>query len=481
MKRKQFTILALSGVLLLTGCGNNTNKDNTSTNSVLINSDLNDSVSQNNDNLSEYDVIGEIIAFTEEGVHILSGDMIEVFPIFIEDQKYFYIGQQVMVHQELENMYSLIPYEQKDFSKRFTTMGDEILREEGLLTEINENYFTFDINGDIKIFEYSGLNNFTINQLYSFDYIAFSDTPIIVNLYDLSTELFVTISEEKRNENGELILTVNYEGLTYDLSIKDSIVNFNYQDLSVGSEIQLFINEPLKSKEVNYPSRVDLITMATKGFTTLDYEVIGEVIAIENKDVHILSGDMVNIYYIPDGLENIYLGERVQLHQEDNKIVIEAYLNDSFENRFDTMGNSIQTLVGKLVDFEKVGDETRITLSTDDQTKILSYTGDFFFTRGDNYEFDVVSYTPDYYTIMHVYHEHMKLYLKITEMNRSEQGELILTAEDTSGGIYIIPTRTAYKNFNLSELAMADEIIVYADLIMESFPMQVQTSKITKK
>lgn len=474
---KKITILALSGVLLLTGCGNNLDTNKNINTSVLINSE-DDDQSVSTPNTDDYETIGEILAFQDQSVHILTGDVVQIFPVSEYDLKHYYLGQTVMVQQELEDMYSLLPYKQEDFERRYTNMGDPIIRYEGTLIAVNDNIYSFDIEGQEIKFEYVGDDHLIINTRYEFDSIAFSDMPIITAIYKPDDKVTVTIDAIERNQEGQMILTVaDSNTLVFSIELSQSVVNFNYQDLALGHQLDIYSSN-LTESDLNQPIRVDLLSPVSKGITSIDYEVIGDVIAIDGSDLHVLSGDMVNIFYISQGLESIHLGEKVHVYGEEDQIIVEPYMVEDFSNRFDTMGNRIQTVNGQVIDIINDGDQTTVTLVTDDETLTVTYYGQAYMEKNNQYEFDLVSYVPGEKVILNYYHENMILDLVITEINISEQKELMITADDQEGGIYIISTAKAYKNFNLSSLKVDDAIEVYAKEIMESFPMQVNPDKI---
>lgn len=474
---KKITIIALSSLLLLTGCGNNVDTNKNINTSVLINSE-DDNQSVSTPNTDDYETIGEILAFEDQSVHILTGDVVQIFPVSEYDLKHYYLGQTVMVQQELEDMYSLLPFKQEDFERRYTNMGDQINRYEGILKSVEDNIYTFDIDGQAVEFEYVTEDILELNGTYEFDTIQFSDMPIITHVFSDRDKFMVTIEGIDRNEEGQMILrVVDTNNLHFSVDVSQSILNFNYQDLAVGHQLDIYSSD-LKADDLNQPIRIDLLSPVSKGLTSIDYEVIGDVIAIDGSDLHVLSGDMVNIFYISQGLEAIHLGEKVHVYGEEGQINVEPYIVEDFSNRFDTMGNRIQTVSGQVIDIIKDGDQTTVTLVTDHETLTLSYYGQIHIEKDNQYELDLVSYVPGEKVILNYYHENMILDLVITEINMSEQKELMITAEDGQGGIYIVSTAKAYKNFNLSSLKVDDTIEVYAKEIMESFPMQVNPDKI---
>ncbi len=85
---KKITILALSGIMLLTGCGNDVDTNNNINTSVLINSE-DDNQSVSTPNINDYETIGEILAFEDQSVHILTGDVVQIFPVSEYDLKHY--------------------------------------------------------------------------------------------------------------------------------------------------------------------------------------------------------------------------------------------------------------------------------------------------------------------------------------------------------------------------------------------------------
>jgi hypothetical protein len=189
---------------------------------------------------------------------------------------------------------------------------------------------------------------------------------------------------------------------------------------------------------------------------------------------------MVQIFTVTlDQLENIYLGETIRLFEEDDQLKIEPYIIEDFANHFTTMGQKINTVLGKVTSIEDTNPSI-ITLLIDGEIEVCSYYGNEVFEVEKLYEFDLVNFIPEETSILSFYHPDSKIEMTITALNRSENGELMLSTLDNNGGEYFIGTSSPQKNFNLSELRIGDSLIVYADAVMESWPMQVNTRKIIK-
>lgn len=84
------------------------------------------------------------------------------------------------------------------------------------------------------------------------------------------------------------------------------------------------------------------------------------------------------------------------------------------------------------------------------------------------------------YSLVYLLNEDTKLILTVTEINRNEDGHMILNLTDADQGEYSVGTSGAILELNLSEISVGDKIVFYHEGIMESWPMQLDTILITK-
>jgi len=481
MNKKNIVIGMVTAALLLSGCGNNQSELPTDTNkNVAITSNIS-SVSNINAEVTDYETVGEILEFNGQEVHIITGDVVEIFnvPGDLED---FYLGQTVYVTKESETDYSLIPFIQKDFTNRHTNMGHIIERKTGKVIstdkdkaelETEDGLITVSIPENIYLDE---------NVTYEFDLIMFGEKDYYLeNAYNMDWNLTLVIESLDRNTNGELEILGLENGLgRYIVDTYRAVKNFNLSDLKVGQTIRVYAHEIMESDPAQVPAiRIDLIDSFAE--SALEYDVVGEIVEMKDNEVHILSGDMVQIFNINDDkLKDYYLGETVKLYDDNGELKIESFLIDDFTIRHTSMGQMITEKVGKVTKIKETAEGAILTLLIDGESLEFNFYGNDIPELEGTYEFEIMSITPENHSVFNYHNPETIIKMTIKGMFRADNGELILETEDLEGGLYHIGTSSPLKNFNLSELKEGDMLNVYADAVMESWPMQVDTKKIIK-
>lgn len=193
----------------------------------------------------ENSIVGKIIAFEGNSVHVLAGDIPEIFQVSNKNLTSFYLGETVSVKKIVENKYELFPYKNSDFNIRYTTMGNPISNISGILKEINEdNFIISQGNADIKI--QSGYKiDFEVGSSVSVDYTSFdynSDNKVLLDIYNENTCLNLTVKEIGRSETGQMLITATDDaGKDFNVNVVDScILFFNHSDLKVNDKITVY-------------------------------------------------------------------------------------------------------------------------------------------------------------------------------------------------------------------------------------------------
>jgi hypothetical protein len=489
MNKNKIIIGMITTALLLTGCGGNSiNVLPDESKNIAISSevtDTDDTVSNINLDHLEYETIGDVIEIREGEVHVLTGDIAEIFKVSNDDLLNFYLGQTVYVTKETETDFSLLPFINDDFSRRYTNMGQMIERVSGSIISIDEGTAVLDTAEGAKTVGISEDTLLQENVEYEFDIIVFSeDDMYLMEAYDVNAKLVLTINELTRTENGELeLLTSDNNGMQYIIATYYPTKNFNLTDLAVGQTIEVYstimtLSIPAQVKA----TRIDLISAAATGTTSLEYDVVGEVVYVKDNEVHILQGDMIEIFNVDsDLLKSVFLGQTVKLFDNAGVINIEPFIIEDFSIQHNSMGMMITESIGLVINVETTEDSSLITVMSEDTEVTYKFYGDNPPMLQTTYEFYTMSFTPDETSIVDYYNPESIIEITVTSINRAENGELMFSGTDKDAGEYNIGTSSPMKNFNLSELKEGDVLEVYADAIMESWPMQVSTRKINMK
>ncbi len=210
-------------------------------------------LSQEND---DYETIGEIIEFTKEGVHVLTGDIAEVFKVDPEKTREFYLGETVGIVKIDDNKFELEKYKVEDFSIRHTNMGELISKVSGKIKEASKDKFTITTkDGDLAFETYEEVLLEKGTEV-TVEYLEREEGNILIDFYNENSKLNLTIKSIGRVENtGEMLLdTEDKNGMKYTVYILGrTVLNFNHSDLKAGDEILVY---PEIIRE-SYPAQVD--------------------------------------------------------------------------------------------------------------------------------------------------------------------------------------------------------------------------------
>lgn len=203
-----------------------------------------------------------------------------------------------------------------------------------------------------------------------------------------------------------------------------------------------------------------------------EFDIIGEVIEIDGSDVHILFGDIVEIFKVQNP-DDVYLGQTVKVNGEAGDRSLEPYLIKSFEFKHTNMGDIIKTATGTVESVK----EGSIKIRTESEVVKLQYYGSAVnVQKGDSVDVEYVQFGTklEDMTVIHVFPLESAMTLTVDSMERAEDGLLIIKGTDEEGLESYVDVRPGSNdNFNLSELKVGDEIEVIPEVVMESYPMQV--------
>lgn len=469
--KSKFIIGVLLTSLILSGCGSApapTNTNNGETTAVQPVGNQKD----------EAVTIGEIIEFREDEVHVLTGDIAEIFKVSKDNMESFYLGQTVSVFKASNDVYRLEDYKVDNFDVRHTTMGNIIDRVIGEVKTVEDTAVTLIIEGTEYTYNFSDNILLEVGKTYEFDIIRYSDDDgYISNAYHENAKHVATITGIIRKESGELAIEAeNANGLTYVISTYYTVKNFNLTDLEIGQTIAFYSEVMTMSiPAMVAPTRIDLLTEAVE----TSYDIVGEVMTINGDTVDIISGDIIETFKVDERtLQAVHLGETVKIIEQHGKYFVEPYIISDFSVHYDTMGYPIETVTGTVKAIKEQTDEKLITIEVNGEALTLNYYGEMALESDKDYEFDIIRFDETSQSITAIYDPASIIQMTVEKLERAENGELILSTKDLDGGEYTVGTSYPKKNFNISEIQPGSVINVYADAVMESWPMQVDTRKI---
>lgn len=206
--------------------------------------------------INEYITVGEIIEFGKDSVHILTGDIAEIFKVDKNEIMNFYLGETVGVIKNDDDTYTLESYKNSDFTTRYTNMGDIISTISGDLKEINDKKFTLNtLDGDMEFEAYDKLALEKGTEV-TIEYLKREDGNILTDIYNEDSKINLTIKNISRSENTGIMIidTVDDNELEYVVYVLGrTVLNFNLSDLKENDSLTVY---PEVIREC-YPAEID--------------------------------------------------------------------------------------------------------------------------------------------------------------------------------------------------------------------------------
>ena len=207
------------------------------------------------------------------------------------------------------------------------------------------------------------------------------------------------------------------------------------------------------------------------------YDLVGEVIEIDGRDVHILTGDIVDIYTV-NNTDDIHLGERVQIISHDGVQTVKPFIVENFDVKHTSMGQTIEKISGTI---KNVYDDS-FMLATEHEEITFEYHGDMSQIQKNmtaDIEFIRQYGQMENHLVVNAYNMENILELTVDSLSRSDQGMLIAKCTDAQGmASYVNILPGTNDNFNISQLEVNDKIEVIPDVIMESYPVQINPKRV---
>lgn len=202
----------------------------------------------------------------------------------------------------------------------------------------------------------------------------------------------------------------------------------------------------------------------------------GEIMAFDGNNVHIIMGDVVQIFEVDQtNITNFYLNQQVTLVKGEDKDLLKPSIQENFSILHTNMGMLLEKAKGSV----KATGDGEITLVTLEETLTFTTYSETYIEQGSEVTIVYADYGNEK-GVIYLLNEDSKLSLKVTEINRSKEGEMLLSLIDDNNGEYMVGTSKALLKLNLSEVVVGDTLTFYHNGIMESWPMQLDLVLIEK-
>ncbi len=192
---------------------------------------------------NDYVAIGEIIGFEEGKVHVLSGDVADVYVVEDTVLENYYLGQTVSVNKLENGKLTLDEFQNKDYSVKHTNMGHIIYTIKGELS-LSSDRLELTVKNELeeKTFELNEELYLNENALISVDYIIFDDGPVFLEYYNEETKIDLTVNKVLRTDSGDMVIETTTENeIEYIVTINNATeVMFNYTELQEGTKVTVY-------------------------------------------------------------------------------------------------------------------------------------------------------------------------------------------------------------------------------------------------
>lgn len=216
----------------------------------------------------------------------------------------------------------------------------------------------------------------------------------------------------------------------------------------------------------------------TDEFKVGDVITAGEVMEFDGKYIHIISGDLVQVYKYDGNNTDFYIGQSVKLLKgESGDYLTKSDIKD-FTVSHTNMGHPIDKMDGTIISFDK---EHFVIKSGDKEIKFSYYDENLELIKGEEVQVYAMKFgeSEEYSSIM-ILQKESQMKLTVTELSKDEKGNLNALLKDKDNGEYTISLSHVMAEFDIADVKVGDELTVFYKAIMESYPMQLDVVIIRK-
>ncbi|MCT4634068.1 MAG: hypothetical protein N4A76_15270 [Firmicutes bacterium] len=216
----------------------------------------------------------------------------------------------------------------------------------------------------------------------------------------------------------------------------------------------------------------------TDEFELGDVITAGEVMEFDGKYIHIISGDLVQVYKYDGNNKDFYIGQSVKLLKgEDEDYLTKTDVKD-FSVTHTNMGHPIDQIDGTVLSFDK---EHFVVKSGDNEIKFSYYDENLQLVKGEEIQVYGMKFSEseDYSSVM-ILQKDNQMRLTVTELTRTDDGSLNALLKDKDNGEYSINLSHVMTELDIADVKVGDELTVFYKAIMESYPMQLDVVIIRK-
>lgn len=206
-------------------------------------------------NINEVITIGDIMQFDGKYIHIIAGDLVEVFEYDNSSEKDFFLGQTVQIIKG-ETIDTLEVYERENFTISHTNMGDIIDQISGKLEKITDEMITVKTaDGTVDIKTYEPITGMIGDEVTVYVMTFDTDHSAIMTLNE-NSKLLLTILEITRSDDGSMNLALtDADGGEYVINASHISMELDMAKLTVGDTLNVYHKGIMES----WPMQLDTI------------------------------------------------------------------------------------------------------------------------------------------------------------------------------------------------------------------------------
>ena len=237
INRNKLIILTFILVLATEGCTEKENNDQ-----IIEKQDSGNNNTNEQEEPGKYSIQGRVVKIDENGIHVQSGEKVNVYNVDKERTNGFYIGEYVGLNKLDGDEYDAVLDEYYDYNIRFTSTGESIKRISGTVGEVTENFVSAVTEmGDVKFIN-PGNFNLKAGDQFMADYVELAGGNQMLSFYDEASKINITVKEIVRDISGMMrIYGLTDDSKEYVIKVgADTITNFAHSALKTEDKILVY-------------------------------------------------------------------------------------------------------------------------------------------------------------------------------------------------------------------------------------------------
>jgi len=237
INKKNLIIMTFILVLATAGCTKKENNDQ-----IIEKQDSGNNNTNEQTVPGKYSKQGRVVKIDENGLHVQTGEKVDVYNVDNARTSHFFIGEYVGLNKLDGDKYDAVLDENYDYNTRFTSTGEAVKRVSGTVGEVTGDYVSAVTEmGDVK-FTNPGNFNLKSGDQFMADYVELAGGNQMLSFYDEASKINVTVKEIVRDTSGMMrIYGLAEDNKEYDIKVgADTVTNFGHSSLKTEDKILVY-------------------------------------------------------------------------------------------------------------------------------------------------------------------------------------------------------------------------------------------------